>query len=96
MLGYYGNFRKEFCNSYFLKVHKANKHGIHEEMDVSENGSEGRQTTPTQASPPTAKPVILSLEDKYRKVRIHPDVTPRLCTLLTFLRLEYMELCCIH
>lgn len=30
---------KEFCNKYFLKTHKANKHGIYSDPPVSEQGS---------------------------------------------------------
>ena len=38
--------RKEFCNKYFLRIHKANKHGIFTEEGIGEEGLEGMTATP--------------------------------------------------
>lgn len=48
---------KEFCNKYFLKTHKANKHGIYSpEVSSSPTGMMSGHTTPLGPSVPLASP----------------------------------------
>lgn len=48
--------RKEFCNKYFLKIHKANKHGIYTDEPLLPPGMVGamNMTLPTKSSDSTA------------------------------------------
>lgn len=48
--------RKEFCNKYFLKIHKANKHGIYMDEPLLPQSMAGaiNMSLPTKSSDPTA------------------------------------------
>ena len=49
---------KEFCNKYFLKTHKANKHGIYSDPPPTNNNNNnnGQQQQSPQPPPPTSTP----------------------------------------
>lgn len=70
--------KKEFCNKYFLKTHKANKHGIYSNDTVSANGS--ASTTPTPALTPTTTTTIANQSEPHAGTEAD-DKTKAFCDL---------------
>lgn len=71
---------KEFCNKYFLKTHKANKHGIYTDPPTTEMPNTSvnipSYLTTQNPKPQTTQPTLDLKNQKPNKLHIYPDAAP--------------------
>lgn len=92
--------RKEFCNKYFLKIHKANKHGIFtdEPMLPPSMAAAMNMTLPNKpsdstiiTSDPTNRSNDKDIKDSYESIK--PDSSPKAAMTPVSQPIEYMTHC---
>lgn len=74
------NFRKEFCNSYFLQIHRANKHGVFDEATASTafmmsmaGATDAKEPAESQLSKSSTSPASSNASNNIRPVVLKSD-----------------------